>query len=91
VSNAEVVRFNESRSGLSPWKKWGPCLSERQWGTVREDYSHTGTLHGERSRFEGVASASRTKSLIKRRLRARYTLQSWSRGARALLLTTECP
>src|SRR3954466_3015029 len=26
-----------------PWKKWGPYLSERQWGTVREDYSDDGT------------------------------------------------
>ena len=25
-----------------PWKKWGPYLSERQWGTVREDYSEGG-------------------------------------------------
>ena len=25
-----------------PWKKWGPYLSERQWGTVREDYSADG-------------------------------------------------
>jgi hypothetical protein len=26
----------------TPWKKWGPYLTERQWGTVREDYSHDG-------------------------------------------------
>ena len=26
----------------APWKKWGPYLSERQWGTVREDYSENG-------------------------------------------------
>ena len=26
----------------APWKKWGPYLSERQWGTVREDYSQDG-------------------------------------------------
>jgi len=25
-----------------PWRKWGPYLSERQWGTVREDYSEDG-------------------------------------------------
>ena len=30
-----------SREGV-PWKKWGPYLSERQWGTVREDYSRDG-------------------------------------------------
>jgi len=30
-----------SKDGLN-WKHWGPYLSERQWGTVREDYSHDG-------------------------------------------------
>ena len=38
----EHVRLNECRDGLKPWKKWGPYLSERQWGTVREDYSPNG-------------------------------------------------
>ena len=32
-------------SGKASWRKWGPYLSERQWGTVREDYSEMGT-HG---------------------------------------------
>ena len=32
----------EDREGKAPWKKWGPYLSERQWGTVREDYSSNG-------------------------------------------------
>jgi hypothetical protein len=41
-SNAEVVRLQESREATAPWKKWGPYLSERQWGTVREDYSNDG-------------------------------------------------
>jgi hypothetical protein len=40
--NAEQVRLNEAREQKSPWKKWGPYLSERQWGTVREDYSEGG-------------------------------------------------
>ena len=38
---AEVARLAESRQGV-PWKRWGPYLSERQWGTVREDYSEDG-------------------------------------------------
>jgi mannosylglycerate hydrolase MGH1-like protein len=38
----EQRRLDEARSGTSAWKKWGPYLSERQWGTVREDYSETG-------------------------------------------------
>ena len=40
--NAEEVRLKEARDGIKPWKKWGPYLSERQWGTVREDYSGNG-------------------------------------------------
>lgn len=38
---AEQQRLQEARAG-HPWKKWGPYLSERQWGTVREDYSDNG-------------------------------------------------
>jgi len=40
--SAEHVRLAESRNQKVPWKKWGPYLSERQWGTVREDYSEDG-------------------------------------------------
>jgi hypothetical protein len=40
--NNEQVRLEEDRARKSPWKKWGPYLSERQWGTVREDYSENG-------------------------------------------------
>jgi hypothetical protein len=39
---AEHVRLEEARSKTALWKKWGPYLSERQWGTVREDYSEDG-------------------------------------------------
>ena len=38
----EEIRLKEAREGKLPWKKWGPYLSERQWGTVREDYSEGG-------------------------------------------------
>jgi hypothetical protein len=38
----EQKRLNDSREMGIPWKKWGPYLSERQWGTVREDYSEDG-------------------------------------------------
>jgi hypothetical protein len=38
----EQQRLNEAREAAVPWKKWGPYLSERQWGTVREDYSKDG-------------------------------------------------
>jgi hypothetical protein len=38
----EQVRLERARTQQAPWKKWGPYLSERQWGTVREDYSESG-------------------------------------------------
>jgi len=40
--NPEQTRLLEDLEGRAPWKKWGPYLSERQWGTVREDYSANG-------------------------------------------------
>ncbi len=42
----ESKRLSEFSHGIRPWKKWGPYLSERQWGTVREDYSHGGNAWG---------------------------------------------
>ena len=42
VDCTEQKRLNEARDRGIPWKKWGPYLSERQWGTVREDYSADG-------------------------------------------------
>jgi hypothetical protein len=43
MSTAEQQRLAESHAGQKPWKRWGPYVSERQWGTVREDYSPAGT------------------------------------------------
>ncbi|WP_025661487.1 glucosidase [Rhizobium sp. IBUN] len=40
--NAEQIRLDEAHTHRAPWKKWGPYLSERQWGTVREDCSDDG-------------------------------------------------
>jgi hypothetical protein len=42
IETKEQRRLNEAREQGIPWKHWGPYLSERQWGTVREDYSHDG-------------------------------------------------
>ena len=42
ATNAEKRRLKAAREGKAAWKKWGPYLSERQWGTVREDYSQDG-------------------------------------------------
>lgn len=39
---SEQKRLDQARTQKAEWKKWGPYLSERQWGTVREDYSEGG-------------------------------------------------
>src|SRR5678810_124868 len=41
--NPETQRLNETPRGRAPWRHWGPYLSERAWGTVREDYSADGS------------------------------------------------
>ncbi|MBY0111895.1 MAG: glucosidase [Phycisphaerales bacterium] len=40
--HAESLRLAEANAGRAAWRKWGPYVSERQWGTVREDYSENG-------------------------------------------------
>src|SRR5512145_874339 len=42
VDCTEQKRLSDAREAGIPWKKWGPYLSERQWGTVREDSSQDG-------------------------------------------------
>lgn len=41
--DAERIRLEEERQRKKNWKRWGPYVSERAWGTVREDYSEHGT------------------------------------------------
>ncbi len=42
TANAERNRLREDTERTRNWKRWGPYLAERQWGTVREDYSENG-------------------------------------------------
>ncbi len=42
MKHDEAKRLEDAKQDSIPWKKWGPYLSERQWGTVREDYSESG-------------------------------------------------
>jgi hypothetical protein len=44
VAEAEADRLAEDASRSRNWKRWGPYLAERQWGTVREDYSEHGNV-----------------------------------------------
>ena len=71
----EFQRLADARANQKPWRKWGPYLSERQWGTVREDYSQDGNAwnsfgHDEsRSRAyhwgeDGLAGISDDKQLL---------------------------
>src|SRR6202046_5508110 len=39
----ETVEMRRLRGDTAAWRRWGPFLSDRQWGTVREDYSAEGT------------------------------------------------
>ncbi len=43
IPTAEEKRLEEARERTAHWKRWGPYLSERAWGTVREDYSRDGS------------------------------------------------
>ncbi|MCI0487844.1 MAG: glucosidase [Blastocatellia bacterium] len=42
ASTKEHERLKDNSGGVPPWRRWGPYLSERSWGTVREDYSPSG-------------------------------------------------
>jgi hypothetical protein len=72
---AEQIRLDEARDNREPWRQWGPYLSERQWGTVREDYSEDGnawdyfTHDQARSRVyhwgeDGIAGISDDKQIL---------------------------
>ena len=59
VDVTEQKRLNDAREAGIPWKKWGPYLSERQWGTVREDYSQDGNAWAYFSHDQSRARAYR--------------------------------
>jgi len=55
----ESRRLEQIRIDGVPWRKWGPYLSERQWGTVREDYSESGDAWGYFSHDQARSRAYR--------------------------------
>ena len=59
LETKEQRRLNDSRESGIPWKTWGPYLSERQWGTVREDYSDDGNAWGYFSHDQSRSRAYR--------------------------------
>jgi hypothetical protein len=58
-NTAEGTRLEAARNQKVAWKKWGPYLSERQWGTVREDYSDSGDAWGYFSHEQSRSRAYR--------------------------------
>jgi hypothetical protein len=90
----EHERLEAARLQARPWTKWGPYLSERQWGTVREDYSEGGNawdylaesdtaMFGGNSNWRGPIWAP-VNVLILRALLQYYTYHGNS-------FTVECP
>ena len=86
----ETLRLEEAREGKAFWKKWGPYLSERQWGTVREDYSEGGdawdyfTHDQARSRTyrwgeDGIAGLSDDQQRIWREREQIHSQARWSK------------
>src|SRR4029077_4526099 len=59
LETTEQRRLNDARELGIPWKKWGPYVSERQWGTVREDYSDDGNAWGYFSHDQSRSRAYR--------------------------------
>jgi len=59
IMTKEHLRLEAARNNNVPWKGWGPYLSERQWGTVREDYSHDGNAWDYFSHDQALARAYR--------------------------------
>ena len=57
--NAELGRLDAQRNGAANWRLWGPYLSERAWGTVREDYSEQGDAWNHLSHDQARSCAYR--------------------------------
>ena len=62
IPDAEIRRLRDDARRSKNWKRWGPYLSERQWGTVREDYSPDGSVWGY---FTHDQARSRTYRWVK--------------------------
>jgi hypothetical protein len=69
---AEERRLREDARREKNWKRWGPYLSEREWGTVREDYSPDGScweyFHGESGQGLGTSHYTGWTALVTRLL-----------------------
>ena len=64
--SAERLRLDEADTGGVPWRRWGPYLSERQWGTVREDYGNGDNTWSYVSHEHAEALRTGARGAIKR-------------------------
>src|SRR5262249_542459 len=80
---AEHLRLEAARKQSDPWKQWGPYLSERQWGTVREDYSDGGDAwnfftHDQPSSRPYPRAHDRLAGISDRKQRLCFALALWN-------------
>ena len=83
---AEEQRLEEARQRTKHWKRWGPYLSERAWGTVREDNSRMGrrgiishTITHGRAPIVGMKTGSRASAIV-----IRKSVSRWRYGMAAI-------
>jgi hypothetical protein len=90
---AEKKRLDEAGAKGIPWRRWGPYLSERQWGTVREDYSdnrdawgyfshdqaRSRAYHWGEDRIAGISDDKQRLRVLSRRQRRRAWSESSNR------------
>ncbi len=81
---AEALRLEEDERRDCDWKRWGPYLSERQWGTVREDYSAGGDTWGSFPHEQARSRAYRwgedgLLGLTDRQCRMCFSIALWNR------------
>jgi len=84
MTTREEQRLQESRERIAHWKRWGPYLSERAWGTVREDYSPGGTAWDSVSHDDARSRAYRWNEdgiagISDRRQKLCFSVALWNR------------
>ncbi len=82
-TSPETIRLTQDATREKNWKRWGPYLSERQWGTVREDYSPYGEVWGYFSHDQARSRAYRwgedgLLGICDRQCRLAFALALWN-------------
>ena len=86
IKTAEQIRLEEAREQKVHWKKWGPYLSERQWGTVREDYSEGGDAWSFFAHDHALARVQQAKGIVREGTNAKsHSAPDTARGHRSAM------